>query len=93
MKNKKSFQDLMKQMSELSEDQQGKLKGGFSAFSASSNAAAVDTSVSVSVTVSHRVVMLMSLRLPGREQLTYGVIGYPNDPYLFQRDSTINNSL
>jgi hypothetical protein len=51
MKNKKSFQDLMKQMSELSEDQQGKLKGGFSAFSASANAASVDTSVSVSVTV------------------------------------------
>ena len=51
MKNKKSFQDLVKQMAELSEDQQGKLKGGFSAFSASSNAAAVNSAVSVSVTV------------------------------------------
>lgn len=51
MKKQKSFKDLMKQMGELSEDQQGKLKGGFSAYSASSNAASVDSAVSVSVTV------------------------------------------
>lgn len=35
MKSKKSFKDLAKQISALQEDQLGKLKGGFVAFSAS----------------------------------------------------------
>ena len=49
MATKKTFQDLVKQMAELTEDQQGKLKGGFSAFSAP--AEAIDPSTTVTVTV------------------------------------------
>ena len=36
MKSKKSFKELAKQISALQEDQLGKLKGGFTAFSAKS---------------------------------------------------------
>jgi hypothetical protein len=51
MGSKKTFQDLIKQMGELSEDQQGKLKGGFSAYSAPSAAAVNGTTVTVTVAI------------------------------------------
>ncbi len=37
MNSKKSFKNLVKKMEALQEDKQGKLKGGFSAFSVSPN--------------------------------------------------------
>jgi hypothetical protein len=49
MNSKKTFKDLVKQMSELSEDQQGKLKGGFSAYSAPKAAVVNGTTVTVTV--------------------------------------------
>ncbi len=39
MNSKKSFKNLVKKMETLQEDKQGKLKGGFSAFSLSSERA------------------------------------------------------
>ena len=53
MKNKKSFKELVKQMEVLQENQQGKLKGGFSSYSSSNFAAykEKDNSNSVSVSV------------------------------------------
>jgi hypothetical protein len=51
MTTKKTFQDLLKQMSELTEDQQGKLKGGFSAYAAPVEAAPADRTVTVTVAI------------------------------------------
>ena len=51
MESKKTFQELVKQMGELSEDQQGKLKGGFSAYSAPKTAAVNGTTVTVTVAI------------------------------------------
>lgn len=51
MKSKKSFKDLAKQISVLQEDQLGKLKGGFVAFSADMQRV-IDGSVTNSVSVS-----------------------------------------
>ena len=51
MKSKKSFKDLAKQISALQEDQLGKLKGGFAAFSANMERV-IDGSVTNSVSVS-----------------------------------------
>ena len=45
MKPNKSFKDLAKQISELKEDDLGKIKGGFAAFSS-----AIDREISGSVT-------------------------------------------
>lgn len=50
MKSKKSFKDLAKQISALQEDQLGKLKGGFAAFSAGMQRV-IDGTVTNSVTV------------------------------------------
>lgn len=51
MKDKKSFKDLVSQMESLQENQQGKLKGGFSSYSATNSAAYKQMSNSVSVSV------------------------------------------
>jgi len=49
MKSKKSFKELAKRISNLQEDQLGKMKGGFAAYSANTMNV-IDGVVSVSVT-------------------------------------------
>lgn len=51
MKDKKSFKDLVKQMESLQENQQGKLKGGFSSYSSTNSASYIQRSNSVSNSV------------------------------------------